>query len=81
MNSHFFTAPFLLKHVVLRRRAPKAHRQPERTERTSVRWPLLEQVGTVPMDLCKKWTGRNPASRIVILNCMDFLYTYVIIWL
>lgn len=66
-----------------------------------MRWPLSEQVGTVPTDLCEKWTGaldssthvpiclypfaqndeqggKNPASRIVILNYLDFLYTYII---
>lgn len=65
-----------------------------------MRWPLSEQVGTAPTDLCEKWTGAldssshvpiclypftqndeqggDPASRIVILNCLDFLYTYVI---
>ena len=39
---------------------------------------LSEQVGTVPTDLCEKWTEENPSFRIVILNYLDFLYTYVI---
>ena len=30
-----------------------------------MRWPLSEQVGTVPMDLCEKWTGALDSSTHV----------------